>query len=245
MESSSISFVTAFVAGVVSFLSPCVLPVVPGYVSYIAGQDVADKTAAIAVRDRLATLMLSMFFVLGFSAVFVALGASATALGSFFLRYRYEGNLLGGTIVIVFGLVMLGAFRRMTWIQRDFRLQLNVPGGAPASAFLLGVAFGFGWTPCIGPILGAILTVSAVQSSQGGMVLLTAYALGLGVPFLLAAVFMGTMIERIKALRRVGRRLQIAAGIVMVLFGLAMITGKLAAFSYWLLETFPPLGRIG
>lgn len=246
MDSSSIGIATAFAAGIVSFLSPCVLPVVPGYVSYIAGQNAAEQSAAIGMRDRFAALVLSMFFVLGFGAVFVALGASATALGRLFLQYRYEANLLGGIIVMVFGLVMLGAFRRVIWIQRDFRLHLNLPGGRSATAFVLGVAFGFGWTPCIGPILGAILTLTAVQSSiQGGIGLLAAYALGLGVPFLLAAVFMGTMLERIKALRRAGRRLQIAAGVVMVLFGLAMMTGKLAAFSYWLLQTFPVLGRIG
>ncbi|MDQ6619712.1 MAG: cytochrome c biogenesis protein CcdA [Pseudomonadota bacterium] len=246
MDGPAIGFGTAFVAGVISFLSPCVLPIVPGYVSYIAGQSGEQQRAARSLRTRFAALVLSMFFVLGFGAVFVALGAGATALGGVLLQYRYEANLLGGAIVIVFGLAMLGAFRRLAWTQRDFRLHLNVPGGRAATAFVLGVAFGFGWTPCIGPILGAILAVAAVQSSlQGGIGLLTAYALGLGLPFLLAAVFMGALLERIKALRRAGRRLQIVAGVLMVLFGLAMITGKLAAFSYWLLQTFPILGRIG
>jgi cytochrome c-type biogenesis protein len=207
--------------------------VVPGYISYVAGQAGQGRDVAVDTRRRITALVLSAFFVLGFGAVFVALGASATALGRFFLRYRYEANFVGGIIVIIFGLLMLGASRWMPWFQRDFRLQP-------------GIAFGFGWTPCIGPILGAILTVSAVQTSlQGSLGLLIAYALGLGVPFLLAAVFTRELLDRMKALRRAGRRLQAVAGIVMVLFGAAMISGKLTTFSYWLLEKFPVLGRIG
>jgi cytochrome c-type biogenesis protein len=245
MDASSIGVATAFVAGIVSFLSPCVLPVVPGYVAYIAGQTGQGAELAIDRRRRLVALMLSAFFVLGFGAVFVALGASATAIGRLFLRYRYEANIVGGIIVIVFGLFMLDVFRAK-WLQRDFRLHPRLAGGHPATAFVLGVAFGFGWTPYIGPILGAILTISAVQSSlQGSLGLLTAYALGLGVPFLLAAVFTRELLGRMKGLRRVGRPLQIVAGVVLILFGVAMVTGKVTTFAYWLLEMFPALGRIG
>lgn len=245
MDASSIGLLTAFVAGIVSFLSPCVLPVVPGYISYIAGHNGPSANAAADRRGRATALFPSAFFVLGFGTVFVVLGASATAIGRLFLRYRYEANIVGGIIVIAFGLVMLGLLR-VKWFQRDFRLHPRIAGGHPAAAFVLGIAFGFGWTPCIGPILGAILTVSAVQSSlQGSIQLLVAYALGLGVPFLLAAVFMSELLVRIKALRRAGRPLQFAAGIVMVLFGIAMVTGKLTTFSYWLLDLFPALGRIG
>ncbi|MEP6998214.1 MAG: cytochrome c biogenesis protein CcdA [Betaproteobacteria bacterium] len=245
MDASNIGLATAFLAGIVSFLSPCVLPVVPGYISYIAGQTGNGPNEAIDKRRRLKALALSVFFVLGFGAVFVILGASATALGRLFLRYRYEANIVGGVIVIVFGLIMLGMLR-VRWLQRDFRLHPRLAGGQPATALVLGVAFGFGWTPCIGPILGAILTVSAVQSSlQESIGLLTAYAVGLGVPFLLAAVFMRALLDRIKGLRRAGRPLQAVAGVVMVLFGVAMVTGKITTFSYWLLEMFPALGRIG
>ena len=245
MDASSIGLATAFAAGIVSFLSPCVLPVVPGYVSYIAGHGGRAPDSAIDTRRRLAALTLSAFFVLGFGTVFVTLGASATALGRLFLRYRYEANIVGGIIVIAFGLAMLGLLN-VKWMQRDFRVHPRLAGGHPAAAFVLGIAFGFGWTPCIGPVLGAILTVSAVQTSlQGSIGLLTAYALGLGVPFLLAALFMRELLERIKALRRAGRSLQFAAGIVMILFGIAMVTGEVTTFSYWLLEKFPVLGRIG
>ena len=243
MEASGIGLATAFLAGAISFLSPCVLPVVPGYVSYVAGQ---GGRAAQDAHHRARALALSAFFVLGFGAVFVALGASATALGSFFLRYRFEANLVGGIVVIAFGLLMLGALRFLPWFSRDFRVHPRLAGGHPAAAFILGVAFGFGWTPCIGPILGAILTVTAVQGSiRGGVGLLVAYAAGLGVPFLLAAAFTRELIDRMKALRRIGRPLQYVAGAIMVLFGVAMITGRVTTFSYWLLEKFPVLGRIG
>src|SRR5574340_1645644 len=159
MNASGIGLATAFLAGAISFLSPCVLPVVPGYVSYVAGQ--SGHARDIDAPHRVRALALSAFFVLGFGAVFVALGASATALGRFFLRYRYEANLVGGVIVIAFGLLMLGALRFVPWLGCDMRLHPRLAGGHPAGAFVLGVAFGFGWTPCIGSILGAILTVSA------------------------------------------------------------------------------------
>jgi cytochrome c-type biogenesis protein len=188
---------------------------------------------------------MSLFFVLGFGTVFVILGASATAIGQLFLRYRYEANIVGGAVVIVFGLFMLGLLP-LRWFWRDIRMHPRLAGGHPATALVLGVAFGFGWTPCIGPVLGAILTVSAVQTSvQGSISLLAAYALGLGMPFLLAAFFMRQLLDRIKMLSRTGRWLQFMAGIVMVVFGLAMVTGELTTFSYWLLARFPLLGRIG
>jgi cytochrome c-type biogenesis protein len=245
-EASNIGLAAAFAAGIVSFLSPCVLPLVPGYISYIAGQAVDAPARASDWRRRSKALLISAFFVMGFGAVFVALGAGATAIGQLFLQYRYEANIAGGIIVIAFGVFTLGVMHRVTWFQRDFRLHPRLAGGSASTAFLLGAAFGFGWTPCIGPILGAILTVSAVQSSlQGGVGLLTAYALGLGLPFLLTAVFLRELLGRLKFLRRASRPLQVGAGVLMILFGVAMVTGKLAALSYWLLDTFPVLGRIG
>jgi cytochrome c-type biogenesis protein len=245
MEATSLGLATAFAAGVVSFLSPCVLPLVPAYLSYVAGHSLHGARHAHA-HSRLGAVALSAFFVAGFSAVFIALGASATALGGLLLRYRYEANIVGGVIVIVFGLAMLGMMRQDSWLYRDLRFHPHLRGGRPVAALVLGLAFGFGWTPCIGPVLGAILTVSAVQASiSGGVVLLTAYALGLGLPFLLSAVFAGTVIGKLKGLGRLGRGLQIAAGAIMILMGVAMVSGRLTAFGYWLLETFPALGRIG
>lgn len=241
---SPLALATSFAAGMISFLSPCVLPLVPGYVSYVAGQSLVQGHA-IGARERLSALALSALFVLGFSTVFVILGASATMLGQWLLAYRYEANLAGGTVVVVFGLVMIGLVR-WSWFERDLRFHPHLRRGRPIAAYLLGLAFAFGWTPCIGPVLGAILTASAVgATAQKGVALLAVYSLGLGLPFLIAALFTHALASRLKALGRLGRSLQAGAGVVMVGMGAAMVTGKLTDFSYWLLETFPAFSRIG
>jgi len=243
-EASAIGLAAAFGAGLISFLSPCVLPLVPAYVSYIAGQpfQAARRDAA----ERFAALVLSAFFVLGFSAVFIAFGASATALGRLVLQYRHEANLVGGAIVIVFGLLMIGMSRGMPWLLRDFRFHPHLAGGRPVPAFILGLAFGFGWTPCIGPILGAILTLSATQTSaSAGVGLLAAYAAGLGVPFLFTALFTRELAGRLATLRRLGTVLQVGAGLILIVMGVAIMTGQLSRFAFWLLQTFPIFGRIG
>lgn len=246
LEASAIGLAAAFAAGLVSFLSPCVLPLVPAYVSYVAGQPLGAGAARPDSRERLAALTLSLFFVLGFGAVFITLGASATLLGRMLLEYRYEANMVGGAIVIAFGLLMIGMTRDMPWLQRDFRFHPRLAGGRPLPALILGAAFGFGWTPCIGPVLGAILTVSAVQTSvSAGVSLLAIYAAGLGVPFLLVALFTRELAGRLTHLRRFGALLQIIAGLILIVMGIAMITGQLAAFGFWLLRTFPALGQIG
>jgi len=246
IDAGAVGLAAAFAAGLISFVSPCVLPLVPAYVSYVAGQPLREKGRRAEARERLAALALSAFFVLGFGVVFVALGASATLLGRLLLQYRYEANLVGGAIIIVFGLLMIGMTRGMPWLQRDFRFHPRVAGGAPLPAFVLGLAFGFGWTPCIGPVLGAILTMSAVQTSISGSVgLLGTYAAGLGVPFLIVALFTRELAGRLKGLRRFGTVMQIAAGLILVVMGIAMITGQLSAFAFWILRTFPVFGRIG
>ena len=240
---SNVGILTAFLAGIVSFLSPCVLPLVPGYVSYVSGNalhDIERSTVA-----RFSALGLGLCFVLGFSSVFVALGATATALSRALLYYRYEANLVGGAIIIVFGIFMTGLIP-MPWLQRDTRFHGRIRSGRPVGAYLLGLAFGFGWTPCIGPVLGAILTVSAVSStSSTGVVLLSVYAVGLGLPFLLATVFTDFLLRRRKGVGRLGRLLQAGAGGVMVVMGVAMITGTMSVFSFWLLENLPVLQTIG
>src|SRR5258708_1443007 len=245
MENSITTTTAVFVAGIISFLSPCVLPLVPGYVSYIAGQSMADSTGSRVLIVRVQALALSACFVLGFTTIFVILGASATTLGQALSSYRYELNLIGGAIVIGFGLFTTGLLR-LSWLQRDFRFDIVPPGARPVAAYLLGMAFAFGWTPCIGPMLGAILTVSAASATVAkGVTLLAIYSLGLGIPFLLVAVFTGGLLARLKSIGRVGRLLHILAGGVMVLMGAAMITGQLSTFSFWLLGTFPWLSTIG
>ena len=246
MDTASLGTLTAFAAGAVSFLTPCVLPLVPAYVSYITGQSLAASPQPASSPSRGAAAFLGLCFVLGFSAVFIALGASASALGRALLTYRYEAGIAGGALVTLFGIAMLVGVERIPFLRRDAHLHLRAAAGNPASAFVLGLAFGFGWTPCIGPILGVILTAAAVSESAGaGVRLLAAYSAGLGLPFLVTAAFLHEMAARWRVMRRAGRPLMIAAGVVMVLMGVAMMTGRLSAFSYWLLERFPALGRIG
>lgn len=244
-EISNIGILTALAAGAISFLSPCVLPLVPGYISYVAGNAAVAGGPSQAISNRLSALLLSIWFVLGFSTVFVALGASATAISRLLLSYRYETNILGGAIIIVFGVFMTGLVR-LPWLQREVRFHGNLPGGRPLGAYVLGLAFGFGWTPCIGPVLGAILTVSALSSTaSNGIALLSIYSVGLGVPFLLSALFTEGLAKRLKGMKRTGRLLQIAAGVIMIAMGVAMMTGTMTTFSFWLLEQFPILTKIG
>lgn len=238
---SGVSVLMAFLAGVVSFLSPCVLPLVPGYVAYVAGQSLDDLAHEGLSRARGSAIALSACFIVGFSAVFIALGASASALGQFLLPYRYEANYVAGAIVIAFGLFMMGVLR-VPWLNRELRFGGAIAGGRPAGALVLGSAFAFGWTPCIGPILGTILVAGATTVSvAGGIALLAIYSAGLAVPFLLVAAFTGALLSRLKAIRWIGRPLQAIAGAVMVLMGVAMITGYLSSFGFWILETFPSL----
>jgi len=246
MDASTIGLFTAFLAGVISFLSPCVLPLVPAYISYVAGHTSAlpalkeDKGSS-----RRIALVMSGFFVLGFSTVFVLLGASASAIGRLLLSYRTEAGVIGGSIMILFGLLMMGLVK-LRVLQRDWRFHGARHTSGPLPAYLLGVAFGFGWTPCIGPVLGTILTVSAVSATaNAGIALLATYSLGLAVPFLASAAFTGALVRRTQVLRRIGVPMQIFAGAVVVLMGITVLTGQLSAFSYWLLETFPRLGKIG
>jgi len=244
-EISAIAILTAFGAGIVSFLSPCVLPLVPGYISYVAGDTLSNARHADDRAQRLAVLGLSSCFVAGFSTVFIALGAGATALGQLLLRYKYEANIVGGILVIVFGLFMVGMLK-LPWLQRDLRIHADIKGARPLGAYLIGLAFAFGWTPCIGPVLGVILTVSAMAATvSSGIALLGAYSLGLGIPFLVTALFTAALLNWMKSMRRLGRWLQIGAGAGMVFMGIAMITGMLSTFGFWLLNTFPAFAAIG
>lgn len=242
---TSVSIAAAFLAGLVSFLSPCVLPLVPGYISYITGGLSSSEKQGIAYYDRLKMLVLSLSFVLGFSTIFILLGASASTIGQAVMSYRYELNIIGGMIVILFGLFILG-IANFNFMQREMRFHLSLPGGKPVASYTLGLAFGFGWTPCIGPILGAILTVSAATATvKQGVMLLSVYSMGLGIPFLLVAILSDEFSKKIKSASNLGRRLHQASGLIMIIMGVAMITGHLSAFSYWLLDTFPVLGKIG
>jgi cytochrome c-type biogenesis protein len=205
----------------------------------VAGSSLDELRQEQAIGRRLAVLGLSLVFVLGFSSVFVAMGASASAIGSLFLSYRYEASYVAGAIIIVFGLHMTGLLR-FNWMNRDLRFMPQIPGGRPFGAFLLGSAFAFGWTPCIGPILGAVLTMSATTMGvTDGAALLSIYSMGLAVPFLLVAAFTGRFTQSMARFRWIGKPLQLAAGGVLVLVGILMVTGYLFSFGTWMLKTFP------
>jgi cytochrome c-type biogenesis protein len=205
----------------------------------VAGRSLEELREAQAARQRLAVLGLSATFVLGFSSVFVALGASASAVGRLLMAYRYEASYLAGAVIIVFGLHMMGLLR-ISWMNRDLRIMAPIPGGRPVGAFLLGTAFAFGWTPCIGPILGAILTISATTLGvSDGAALLSIYSMGLAVPFLLVAAFTDRFMANAGRIRSIGRPLQVIAGSMLILIGVLMMTGYLFSFGTWMLKTFP------
>jgi cytochrome c-type biogenesis protein len=247
IELSIIGATTAFIAGIISFLSPCVLPLVPGYVSYISGQSNIQsvKTGSTSWSEKLSSLPLSLSFVLGFSTIFIAFGASASLIGRYLMAYREEANLFGGIVIIIFGIFISGLIR-FKWLEKETRYYGDVPGGKGVSAYLLGLAFAFGWTPCIGPILGSILTLSATSAALNqGTALLAIYSMGLGVPFILAAMFTEHFTKHSQALKKHGRKLQVIAGGLMILMGFAMIFGYITSFSIWILKTFPILGQLG
>lgn len=237
------ALIVALVAGLLSFLSPCVLPIVPPYLAYMSGVSVTELSAG--SKGSRKALVTALFFVLGLSTVFLFLGFAASAFGAFFLANQQLFSWIAGAVVIVFGLHFLGVFT-IPFLNREARLDAGDRGGSAFGAYILGLAFAFGWTPCIGPQLGMILSLAATEGSVvRGTALLATYAAGLGIPFLLVAAFfprmqglMGWMKRHMKVIERV-------MGALLVLIGLLMLTGGFSAMSYWLLETFPGLAVLG
>lgn len=237
------AMIIALLAGVISFLSPCVLPIVPPYLAYMSGVSLHDMSGGGAARKR--AVIAALFFVLGLSTVFLILGFTASAFGAFFLQNQVLFAQISGVVIIVFGLHFIGLFR-IPFLDQEARLDAGDKGGSSFGAYVLGLAFAFGWTPCIGPQLGAILSLAASEGSVSkGTLLLGIYAIGLGLPFLLAAMFitraMGVM-NRIKPHMKLVERIM---GGLLVLVGLAMVTGAFSSFAFWLLETFPALATLG
>lgn len=236
MDLAQLGFATVFLAGIVSFLSPCVLPMVPGYISYVAGQSYEDMVRPVGFKRLPPALLPALGFVLGFSLIFIGLGASASALGQLLASFRAEADIIAGSLIIVFGLHMAGLLN-IRFMNRELRFETTVRPAFPGAPVVLGMAFAFGWTPCIGPILGAILTVSASELTvNDGIRLLAIYSAGLAVPFLLVASFTGQIVRQLNRLRRVGAILHRLAGGLLVLVGVAMATGYLTTFGTWMLE---------
>lgn len=234
------ALIVALVAGVLSFLSPCVLPIVPPYLAYMGGISVGEMTGTSSARRRV--ILPALFFVLGLSTVFLLLGFAASAFGSFFLLNQELFSQIAGAVVIVFGLHFLGVFR-IPILDREARLDAGDKGGSAMGAYVLGLAFAFGWTPCIGPQLGAILSLAAQEDSLSrGTALLAVYALGLGLPFLLAAIFIDRAMGVMQRLKRHMKTIERAMGVLLLAVGVALVTGAFTDFSWWLLETFDALG---
>lgn len=225
----SVGLPLAFLAGVLSFLSPCVLPLIPSYVSFITGLSLED-----AGGRRWAAVTHALFFVLGFTVIFVALGASATALGGLLRYHRVWLERIGGGLIVLFGLYLLGAFQ-WSVLARERRIHLHdKPVGYLGSA-LVGLAFGAGWSPCIGPILGAVLTYTSATATLGqGIVLLLAYSLGLGLPFLVAALAIDRFIGWFQRYRRFIPIVTRVAGGILVLVGVLLATGYFTLLATWL-----------
>ncbi|MCM2561136.1 cytochrome c biogenesis protein CcdA [Lutimaribacter sp. EGI FJ00015] len=236
------AMVVALIAGLVSFLSPCVLPIVPPYLAYMSGVSLADLNREDSPKSAVGP---AAFFVLGLSTVFLLLGFAASAVGTLFLQYQGWFNTIAGVIVMVFGAHFVGVYR-IGFLDREARLDAGDRGGSAFGAYVLGLAFAFGWTPCIGPQLGAILSLAASEASVArGTLLLAVYAAGLGIPFLLVAAFLPRMQGLMGWMKRHMEQIERVMGLLLWTIGLLMLTGGFSAFSYWLLETFPALAALG
>ncbi|MFN3643400.1 MAG: cytochrome c biogenesis CcdA family protein [Gemmobacter sp.] len=237
------AMLVAFAAGMLSFLSPCVLPIVPPYLAYMGGISVEEMGARRSARAR--TLLPAAFFVLGLSTVFLFLGFTASAFGAFFLSNADWFNTIAGLTVMAFGAHFVGVYR-IGFLDREMRMDAGDRGGSALGAYVLGLAFAFGWTPCIGPQLGAILSLAANEASlTRGTALLGVYAVGLGLPFLAVAAFFPRLTGAMAFMKRHLERIERIMGLLLWTVGLLMLTGGFSAFSWWLLETFPILSTLG
>src|SRR5450759_887464 len=240
-----VTFLAALIAGLVSFLSPCVLPLVPPYLVYLAGTSLerfADKEPEPRVQRE--TVVAALLFVLGFSTVFVAFGASASVIGSLIRVYSGPLAIVAGVVIIIMGLHFLG-ITPIALLHRQKRLDVAKPVGL-WGAYVMGLAFAFGWTPCIGPILAAILTVAASeQTVTKGAGLLAVYSAGLGIPFLIAALMIEQFSSLFARMKRHLASVERAMGVLLVITGIGFLTGAVSDVSIWLLETFPGLQNFG
>jgi cytochrome c-type biogenesis protein len=235
----NVNLLIAFAAGALGFLSPCIVPLIPGYLSFVSGLSLADLTPADRRQHRLRVLGSASIFVLGFATIFTALGASATYLGSLVLDNRVWLGRIGGAAIVVLGLWMLGILK-IPALARERRLPISPPRGGMLGAFPVGVAFGFAWTPCVGPVLAAILTIAATSRHPSeGAVLLLVYALGLGLPFLITAVLLSSALDALAWVRVHGRAIEVASGAFLVVMGTALMFDLIYRLNTWILRLVP------
>ena len=250
----SVSLFAAFIAGLLSFISPCVLPLIPGYLSFVSGVSLDEMRggaaavtagggtmAAVAVAPAVQrrVIITSLAFILGFSLVFVALGASATYLGSFLMERLTLLGKIAGVVIIIFGLHTMGVLR-IGWLYKEKRFNSSARPTTLFGAMLVGIAFAFGWTPCIGPILAAILTVAAGEDTVGeGIRLLAVYSAGLAIPFLMTAMAINSFFTAFAKIRRHYHAIEIASGLLMVAIGVLIFTNRFTIIAQWLTPYLP------
>jgi len=227
------TFIAAFFAGLISFLSPCVLPLVPGYVSLISGVGVDELKSAQGQLMR-RVMVNSIGFIIGFSVVFITLGAVSTGIGQMAAQYKHDLSIVAGIVIIIFGLHLTGIFQ-IKWLLTDARLH-NVKGSStPFGAFAIGFAFAFGWTPCLGPILSGILAIASQEDKVAkGIILLTVYSLGLAVPFLMTSLLMERFLKFYSRFRSHMHALEIASGGLLIALGILLVLGRFTLISSWL-----------
>ena len=231
----------AFLAGLISFLSPCVLPLIPGYISYISGTSL-DKIKA---ENRNLIIFKTVFFTLGFSFIFITLGSTASFIGKFFLVNSNILRIVAGVIIIIFSLQIMEIVN-LNFMNKDMRFFTNKYSNNLAFPFVVGAAFGFGWTPCIGPILGSIITLAALEENVSrGILLLSSYSLGLAIPFIVSGVLIDKFLLFSKSFKKYVSAITKIGGIILLLTGIAILTNQLQVLGFFMLEYFPLFGNIG
>ncbi|CUT03361.1 cytochrome c biogenesis CcdA family protein [Candidatus Kryptobacter tengchongensis] len=240
----SVGLFTAFLFGILSFLSPCVLPLVPGYISFVSGLSFEElRESESSKRFLIKTLLSSVFFVFGFSIVFVALGASATAVGKFLSDNMNIISKVAGVIIILFGLHMTGIFK-IKFLNYEAKLKTKGKPLGLIGAFVVGFAFAFGWTPCIGPVLATILVLASQQETiKQGILLLSVYSLGLGIPFIITSLSVNFFFKWFSKVRRYLNVVEITSGIILILLGVLIFTNSLGVISAYIMKLFPFLSK--
>jgi len=236
----NVSLLAAFAAGFLSFVSPCVLPLIPGYISFVSGVSVEEmRSDAPPAASRVQIFITSLAFVIGFSIVFVALGASATAVGKLLFARLPLLTKIAGAVLIVFGLHTMGVFR-LAFLDTEKRVHQQRKPAGPLGALLVGVAFAFGWTPCIGPILGGILAIAGSKNSVSeGITLLAVYSLGLGIPFLITSLAINQFFGAAKKIRKYYHAIELTSGALLVVIGVLIVTGELTIITRYLQPYLP------
>jgi cytochrome c-type biogenesis protein len=237
----NVSLLAAFAAGVLSFISPCVLPLIPGYLSFISGTTVDELRGAGAVPTgaRRRALISSLAFVLGFSLVFISLGASASAIGQYMMERLTLLGKIAGVVIILFGLHTMGILR-IGWLYSEKRVQTSRKPAGPLGAVLVGIAFAFGWTPCIGPILAGILAIAASQETIGqGVQLLAVYSAGLGIPFIATSLAINRFFSAFARIRRHYHAIEVASGALLVVIGVLIFTNRFTIIAQYLSPYLP------